>query len=259
MRAEVERALAESLHRDPEKATAGAPTVVAALRAGRVPQDVQEDVVAHIRAKALTRGIEGNVVVSDVLRRVVAGVSQNPYYVRHDEVRGMVEIVSLVLVGYVASRHEIAKSTLPAVAYLFERDRSVLERELQMDLHQFLVASAIASWCQVEVRDLGGGRADILLTSGGVRLVIELKRTDREMSQEGLVEAFGLQAVSYQTAGPTIAFLTVLDLSDRQGGQQHMTEQVTVHRKRPEWGTTEYDVVVLRIQGRRRPPSELNP
>lgn len=69
-----------------------------------------------------------------------------------------------------------------------------------------------------------------------------------------LTNEFGLQTVAYQSTSFTFAFLLVLDLFDRGGGQPHIQEQVSLIRKKPKGQDTEYDIVVMRVQGQRQTP-----
>lgn len=260
MRSEVAAARERSVLRHPPDAATVPPMVAAALSMGQVPAEHQRDVIARIQANVLARAAEASSpAINAIVSQVVAELEQNQFFASYTKVRQVMEAIVLVTTLFAANRHDVGISTNPSAAYLFRRDENDLpqEQELQRDYYEFLASSVLAGWCRAEVRDLGGGRADILFTSDGVRIVAELKRTMLNCTQERLVDEFGLQAVSYQTTSVTLALLMVLDLFDRGGGQQHLIEQISVHRKTPKWGTTEYSVVLFRIQGRRKMPSDL--
>lgn len=74
----------------------------------------------------------------------------------------------------------------------------------------------ITGWrSHVEVPNIGGGRADVIVNIDNQQFVIEVKRIMTTMSDKDLVNAFGGQACSYTLAGPPFAFLAALDLTHR--------------------------------------------
>jgi hypothetical protein len=68
----------------------------------------------------------------------------------------------------------------------------------------------------VEVPDVGGGRADVLVHVGSEVFVIEVKRIDAARTDDQLADKYGDQAGQYTLTGPPFAFLAVLDLRHRE-------------------------------------------
>jgi hypothetical protein len=84
-----------------------------------------------------------------------------------------------------------------------------------------------------------------------------VKRDDNVPDNAALASRYAGQASGYLTTSVRFGFLLVLDLTDRSGHQPNIAEQISVERKVPEGSTTEYRIVVARIQGRRKTPHEL--
>jgi hypothetical protein len=180
-------------------------------------------------------------------------VQQNP------NAKTILKVVLDQLLKFIIYRSNVGVALDPNELYLFNRDKKnpPLEKELQTDLHRMLAMSPIHGVVQSEARDIGGGRVDILIKAKGISIVAELKRTWDDLNHAQLVDRFGAQAVSYQATNVTFGFLVVLDLRDRGGSQPHLREQVSVQKKRQKFSSTEYSVIVLRVQGFRKRPHEL--
>lgn len=76
--------------------------------------------------------------------------------------------------------------------------------------HQLIFADLEA---HVEVPNIGGGRADVLVPVDTETFVIEVKRIVARRTDAELTEDFGPQASQYTLAGAPFAFLAVLDTS----------------------------------------------
>lgn len=238
----------------PEAAAVSAPAAAFESHA------LRDSIVADIASRA-TALIESTTspVVAEILASIRAELTTNDHFQRYPDAGAIFEVIVYYTLLYAQSRHEVASGTLPRLSFLFARDPANLpkEKDLQRDYHEFLMASPLAAACQAEPRDLGGGRADVLFTCGGMKTVAELKRTLNNRDLEQLVADFGEQVTGYQTTNATFAMLLVLDLHDRAGNQPHLREQVSVHHFTPVGVHTRYTVVVFRIQGRRSVPSAL--
>jgi hypothetical protein len=73
-------------------------------------------------------------------------------------------------------RHGMGSTRKP---YLF--DAAAKEAALADDLEDFLAGTEMSAIMTTEVRDIGGGRVDILCFLARFRLVIELKKDDRQI------------------------------------------------------------------------------
>ncbi len=110
---------------------------------------------------------------------------------------------------------------------------------------------------EMEVGNVGGGRADIRFTYRGERLVVEVKRERSDCSFEALERSYATQATDYQNISIRLGFLLVLDLVEvKTGGPLHFSDLVktsTVTRK----GESEpRRLVIIKVPGRRLSPSE---
>lgn len=155
-------------------------------------------------------------------------------------------------------RHNTSRATDATAGYLFIRKPKVLphESDVQQDYYRYLSGSPLRDVVQVEARDIGSGRADVYFTYRGVTMVTEVKRSEQDCDHPQLLEAYGAQTAAYQSTNVTFGFLLVLDLFDRHGGQPHVEEQISLNRKELPGQNTAYDIVVMRVQGQRLPPSK---
>ena len=162
-------------------------------------------------------------------------------------------------IGFVMSRENLTPSAVPGVEYLINQNSKAppMEADLHKDYFGFLQATPLRELTQREANGVAHGRVDVYFSRDGVKTVAELKKTHDDFSLNELVDKFGLQATAYQRTNVTFCILMVLDLVDRGGGSDHLRNLVGVHQKIPRGGTTEYSVVTLRVQGRKKFPSAL--
>ena len=125
------------------------------------------------------------------------------------------------------------------------------------------LADSLARWlnattgvrAQVEVSDIGGGRVDIVVFFEVLRLVVEVKRDFEEKSQDGLVAAYGTQAVQYASADVPFAFLAVLDLARRDVRADVQSCLWVRHLTLPESASRIYGLTAARVQANVASPS----
>jgi hypothetical protein len=161
------------------------------------------------------------------------------------------------LLKFLDARSNIGVSTDPAASYLFVRTGKLpVEHDLQLDFLKFLQTGGAPTF-QAEARDRGGGRADIDVQFRGVKTIVEVKKDDNVSHNVALANRYAGQATGYLTTGVRFGFLLVLDLTDRKGHQQHISERISVERKTPAGSDTEYLIVVARVQALRKTPHDL--
>lgn len=181
-------------------------------------------------------------------------VSECPDYRDNPTGKSLFNCVLIWTVAFLRHRLDASSATAP---YLFEKTggEQAKESDLQSDYHQFL--SSVIVTTEVEVRNVGGGRADVRCTYRNERLVVEIKREGSDSSFDGLAAAYEDQATDYQATGIRLGILLVLDQTERRKGTPHMSSLVqvrTVTRKdelHPRWLT------VVKVPGRRLSPSDL--
>ena len=255
MRARIASSMEASLSRNPTEAAA-AKAVVAAPSDSDLARELS---AIQIAANSITTGFfeRNDPVFVEVFEGIHRSLLGSPDY--KGEAQGMFLAIIFHTLSFLQSRENVTKSSVPGVDYLFnlDKERPPLEADLQKDYFGFLQATPLRPIATSELRGRAHGRVDVHFAQSGYETVSELKKIDRDLPLERLVVEFGNQAGAYQRTNIQLCVLMVLDLFDREGGSDHMRNLVGVVKHRPPSGTAEYDVVVFRIQGRKRSPSDL--
>jgi hypothetical protein len=151
-----------------------------------------------------------------------------------------------------------AKTAGDTVSYLRELtagDRSPGEVCLQRDLRTFLVQGPLRAALHAERHDIAAGRADLTI-EGEYRFSVEIKREQSDASRAGLRSEYSGQATAYTVAGPALAVLLVLDLTDHSHGVPGVRESVWVETVTIAGAETRYLVVGV-VRGNRPTPSAI--
>jgi hypothetical protein len=131
-----------------------------------------------------------------------------------------------------------------------------LEAELGRDLRDFLRGQGLRVY--LEVTNVGGGRVDIAWQPHDELITLELKRDWSDPSWDAYTDQYLPQAIAYQVAGPPLNFLVVLDLTDKPDGLAAIPACVTVRTVAgPAGDPRPRTVIMLRVQGNKRDPSDL--
>lgn len=242
----------------PTEAAAGSSPTAAILES--IPEGPRKAAMARLAGAMMTLVDEStSAVVSDLYDLVVEALGRNEHYRRYPDARQLFDTALWLTTLFVVQRSNVGSSTFRRAKYLFERDptKLPLEEALQEDYLDFLWASPLAGILGAEASDIAGGRVDVLFKHLRTVFVAELKRTERKLTNDGVVAEYGLQKVAYDVTNVSFGILMMLDLHDLGGGQPDVTERISVHHVTPPWGTTEHAVVLFRVQGRRKTPSKL--
>lgn len=129
------------------------------------------------------------------------------------------------------------------------------ERSLQMHFHSFLKASVLQA--KVEVSNIASGRADVEVTSDRVRIVIEVKREDDDISFGNLKANYAAQATEYSNANVGIGFLLVLDRTRTDGTAGDMDTKLAVTSVLKQGDAKPRKLVMATIPALRKTPSAL--
>lgn len=250
LRETVQQSLAGAIHRSPfDESTEG--WLVDVLKKAGL-----DAATAEMTAAQFDVGIDRNRQVAELWAAVMEKLSDSPDYQR-DYSRALLEHMCTLIVRFLDFRANVGKSTDPSAEYVFRRGADLpVEHDLQLDFLKFLTTSDAPSF-RAEARDSGGGRADIAIQYRGVKSVVEVKKDDNVPDNAALAKRYAGQATGYLTTGVRFGFLLVLDLTDRNGHQPHISEQISVERKVPEGSEVEYHIVVARIQAKRKTPHDL--
>lgn len=194
-----------------------------------------------------------------VIEQCCQAVSEHPDYGKNENGRVLFNAAIAWLTRFVHHRIEVTRRDDPGGSYLFERDDESLphENELQEDFFRWLTTNAAGS--DLEPTNLGSGRADIRMRSGPERLVIEVKREEKDASFDALAISYAAQTTDYQNVSIRLGVLLVLDLAtpNRQG-TPHLTSLFSVVQiQRPNEDQPRL-VLIVKVPGRRRTPSDLS-
>lgn len=192
-----------------------------------------------------------------IIEACIIAVSDCSDYKDNAAGKRLFSAVLLWSIRFLANRLEMTQKDDRRIAYLFESANGnlPLESELQDDYHKFMFS--ILAGTEIEVYNVGGGRADVRFTYHGERLVVEVKREVSDCSFEALERSYAIQATDYQNVSIRLGFLLVLDLvAEKTGGTPHISSLVkasTVMRKDE---TEPRRLVTIKLPGRRLSPSE---
>ncbi len=164
----------------------------------------------------------------------------------------------LWLLQFTASRLDMTKGNAPEIEYLFRSIDGVRAKEdkLQNDFMTWFRPFAVGS--QIEVTNVGGGRADVYLRCNAERMVVEVKREHRICSFDALQTNYSAQTFQYQNTASRLGFLLVLDQTDRGGQALHLAHSIRLMHLTPKDETEPRSVVVCIISGDRYTPSDLS-
>lgn len=155
-----------------------------------------------------------------ILRNLSAALSASPEYV--GDVKAAVDEIVLQIVRFVGNRQNAQENRKP---YLF--DANADEDALHEDLYDYLW-SALGHAVDIEVQQVGGGRADLRVKYTGFSVYLELKLDDtmKPLSEKG---AYLNQAVTYQATDVRIGFVVALRVKafPQAGAHPHLTSLFT--------------------------------
>lgn len=192
-------------------------------------------------------------VVDEALRGVVGALVPCADFV--GEVRDRFESLVEKVVLFLHSRMNVEKGGAAGrFAYLF--DAGALEVELARDLKSWLEGNYPGS-VLAEVREIGGGRTDLIVQFDAFRLVMELKRELDDASRGGL-GGYLPQVAAYESTDVALGMLVVLDLTPKPTAPANLRDNVWVDVvEGPSAGDRPRFVVAVRVPGNRESPSAL--
>lgn len=155
-----------------------------------------------------------------ILRSLESALSASPDYV--GEVKAAIDELVLAMVRFVGNRQNAQENRRP---YLFDPDAN--EDALHEDLYDYL-SYVVGPSLDIEVQQVGGGRADLRVKYAGFSVYLELKSDDTKMplSKKG---AYLNQAATYQATDVRIGFVVALRVKafPQAGAHPHLTSLFT--------------------------------
>lgn len=234
-------------------------TSLAAIIAGSSIPEEQRNVLLGVVANAMSLQLANMTSAeTDVIERCCNEVRGHNDYSANTNGARLFDTVLLWLVRFIFNRLELTKGDDPTGAYLFERDDGSLphEDELQQDFFRWVATFAAGS--DLEPTNIASGRADIRLKSGPERLVVEVKREERDCSFEALFNSYAAQTADYQNVSIRLGVLLVLDLATpNREGTPHLTSLFEVRSVRRLGEDQSRFILIVKVPGRRKRPSDL--
>lgn len=238
----------------PPKAAAGRPTVAALVDAAALPQSVKAAIADAFRVQA-DNMTAAEIEVLDACLEAAAAFRD---YRDNAAGRMLFNAVLIWTVRFLAGRLELTKGDVPAVEYLFERLDGSLPHESALQHDYFNVMHSNLPGAEIEVSNVGGGRADLRFSYRPEHLVAEIKREHDDASFEALMRRYAAQTTDYQNVSVRLGFLLVLDQTKlRSQGTPHLRSLVQPCAVRRQGETDDRLVVVVKVPGRRLRPSDL--
>ncbi len=193
-----------------------------------------------------------------VIETCLSSVENHPDFKFSMELRQLYGAVLMSSIQFLSSRLSGTAHHYPHFKYLFEsRDgRMPTESDLHHDYVQFLSGFWLGT--NIEVSDVGGGRADVQFRLGPESLVCEVKREESDASFSNLEAVYLEQTVAYQVRSARLGFLLVLDLTDEAKGMaKHISELVKPTEYLRVGETQPRHCLILKVPGRKQLPSAL--
>lgn len=248
------------------KAWAAAPDLAAELSDQLSSEIADELVAASERApnflRALNEGAktrarqkarESDPIVDQLLERILASLKECPG-LGGTALEEFTEMLTSIL-KFAADRANIGRMNGgPIVNYLFapEDGKAFTESFLQIDVANWLKATPLRRFVEMEQHDVAAGRADITVTQNH-KFTIEVKRELTDVSPAALLKAYGGQAAAYSVTGPAVSLEMVLDLTNQVHGTPSLEESVWVQEVAISGGQPRH-VVTLVVHGNRVTP-----
>ncbi|MET8499770.1 hypothetical protein [Streptomyces microflavus] len=244
----------------------------------RLPMTKARALGAHLSDEELT-SVEGLAYDSDVARLQANAPLTNPLLddiltrlSEHPDFTGAVQHSFSLLVTqtllFLKSRADLTRTSLlgptkdgePPFDYRRKpegKQRTANEGDVQRDFHQWLLAGPLNGVVQVEITDVGMGRADVMVRFGALRYLTEMKQDSDDSSRTHIENKYLTQEAEYTNAGAPFGQLIVLDLTPKStaGGTLRIDELTWVASHRPTGAPTERLVLAGIVTGNRITPS----
>lgn len=253
---DVDSLIAE-IHANPPDAAALRSPVAALIARTKLPAEAKASALAAIssaQAVHFDNLSDAEWAIIDSCIRSVADCSD---YKNNPIGQCLFNAVLVWTIRFLVNRLEMTRKDDRRIGYLFESNDGKLphESDLQHDYHCFMFS--ILAGTEIEVYNVGGGRADVRFTYHGERLIVEVKREMTDCSFEALERAYSTQATDYQNVSIRLGFLLVLDLVERRtGGTAHISSLLKsgVVTRRDE--SEPRRLITVKVPGRRFSPSD---
>ncbi|WP_201057264.1 hypothetical protein [Marichromatium gracile] len=244
--------------KNPPEAASERTSLAAIIAKSNIPEEKKNILfgVVENAVSSLFSNLTGSEV--DVIERCCQEAQGHTDYSANTNGARLFDTVLLGMVRFIFNRLELTKGDDPTGAYLFERDNGSLphEDELQQDFFRWVATYTAGS--DLEPTNIASGRADIRLKSGPERLVVEVKREEKDCSFDALFKSYAAQTTDYQNVSIRLGVLLVLDLATpNREGTPHLTSLFEMRHVRRCDESQSRLILIVKVPGRRKRPSDL--
>jgi len=244
--------------KNPPEAASERTSLAAIIARSNIPEE-KKNILSGVVENAVSLQL-ANLTGSeaDVIERCCQEAQGHTDYSANTNGARLFDTVLLWMVRFIFNRLELTKGDDPTGAYLFERDDGSLphEDELQQDFFRWVATYAAGS--DLEPTNIASGRADIRLKSGPERLVVEVKREEKDCSFDALFKSYAAQTTDYQNISIRLGVLLVLDLAtSNREGTPHLTSLFEMRHVRRCDESQSRLILIVKVPGRRKRPSDL--
>lgn len=238
----------------PFEVAASRPTVAALVDAAALPNSVKAAMADALRVQADNMTAAETAILDSCLEAAAAFRD----YRDNAAARTLFNAILIWTVRFLVGRLDLTKGAVPAVEYLFERPDGSLPHESALQQDYFNVMHSNLPGTEIEVSNVGGGRADLRFCYRPERVVTEIKRESDDVSFAALIQRYAAQTTDYQNVSVRLGFLLVLDQTEvRRQGTPHLRDLVRPCQVTRRGEGEPRLVVVVKVPGRRLRPSDL--
>ncbi len=198
-------------------------------------------------------------VLEKILEDCVLAIENIEYY-KNPRVKQCFNVLLFLTLRFLENRMNMTKQNNHRLKYLFNfgaNEPLPKEEELQIDYFDFMHSGISAGIIKVEVSDIASGRADVFFSFGSIQFIAEIKRDDKDCTFTALRKKYIGQASEYQNTNVKLGFLLVLDLTEKTHGSGSIEDNIKVETIVSPNSSIERAVVVVRVPGRRKTPSQI--
>lgn len=252
--AKIDALMSEESRARPAEAATGRPTVAALLNKAQISQVVKDVIADAISVHS------ANMTAAEqtIIETCISAAWECSDYRHNTPGKKLFNAVLMWTMRFLASRLDLTKGNAPLIGYLFAQTDGSLphEKTLQTDYFNLMLSTCIGS--EIEVSNVGGGRADVRFSYAPERLVVEIKREGKDASFENLGRLYSAQTTDYQNISIRLGFLLVLDQTKRPNlGTPHISTLVKPTKVQRDGEPEARLVIIVNVPGRRCSPSEL--
>lgn len=257
--AEIDALIEQSgtLKKPPEEMSART-SLTSIISSSKIPEEYKNALIGVVKSAVSLQLDNLTGVEAEIIERCCKVVWGHADYASNMNGKRLFDTVLLWLVRFTFNRLELTMGNDPTAAYLFERDDGILPHEDELQLDFFRWIAALAAGSDLEPTNVASGRADIRLRSGPERLVVEVKREEKDCSFDELFKLYAAQTTDYQNVSIRLGVLLVLDIATpNREGTPHLSSLFDIRQVFRSGELEPRLILIVKMPGRRKRPSDL--